>query len=119
MAEAAWQSKAIVCGHLREAQLIRTECKPFKVKKIATAIHITPEWEEQCEDVMQDILREKFQKNHFCSEVLLCTGDRKVFEETGDRRWGVGSQSQKRSRYLSEIWQETLLGSSLYRSGKN
>ena len=41
-----------------EAQLIRTECKPFKVKKIASAIHITSEWEEQCEDVMQDILRE-------------------------------------------------------------
>ena len=82
-AEGAWQfTRATVCGHFNE--------KPFKEKKIALNIRNTPEWEDKCEQIMLEILLAKFQQNRFCKETLLKTGDRKLFEGTGDRRWGCG-----------------------------
>ena len=90
-AEGAWQyTRATVCGYLREAQLIKQERRPFKVKSIASAIRNTPEWEDKCEEVMQEILLQKFKQNTFCRDFLLETGERKLFEGTGDRKWGCG-----------------------------
>ena len=90
-AEGAWQfTRATVCGFTREAQLIRHERRPFKVKKIAESIRNTPLWEDQCEEVMLEVLMAKFEQNQFCRETLLKTGDRKLFEGTGDKRWGCG-----------------------------
>ena len=95
-AEGAWQHpRAIVCGFDREARQIKQERIPFKVKSIVYAIINTPEWERQCEQVMLEVLIEKFKQNPFCKEILLKTGDRKLFEGTGDRRWGCGIRIAK------------------------
>ena len=90
-AEGAWQHmRAIVCGFDREAQQNKQERRPFKVKSIAYVIINTPKWERQWEQVMLEVLIKKFKQNPFCKEILLKTGDRKLFEGTGDRRWGCG-----------------------------
>ena len=39
---------------------------------------------------MLEVLTEKFRQSRVCSEALLKTGDKKLFEGTGDKRWGCG-----------------------------
>ena len=110
-AEGAWQfTRATVCGHKREAQLIKLERKPFKVKKIAESIRNTPEWEDQCEEVMLEILYEKFKQDKFCRETLLKTGERKLFEGTGDKRWGCGIPISKAKNITFKNPGRNLLG---------
>ena len=43
-----------------------------------------------CEQVMREILLEKFSRNGKCAEFLLGTRERVLFEGTGDRKWGCG-----------------------------
>ena len=89
--EAAFQyTRAKICGFEREAQLIKAERRAFKVKLIARRIRSTKEWEEMSEQVMREILLEKFKRNKFCAQVLVTTGERSLFEGTGDKRWGCG-----------------------------
>ena len=110
-AEGAWQStRAKICGYLKEAQQIRFERRPFKAKSLAYGIRNTPEWEDKCEEIMQEILVEKFKQNDFCREVLLKTGDRKLFEGTGDRRWGCGIPISKAAQISFKNPGRNLLG---------
>ena len=89
--EAAFQyTRATTCGYKREAQLIKSERKAFKVKQLARDIKSTGEWEDTCEQVMREILLEKFKRNAECKQALLATGNRALFEGTGDKKWGCG-----------------------------
>ena len=42
------------------------------------------------EQVMREILVEKFRSNRSCCNFLLSTGDRVLIEGTGDKKWGCG-----------------------------
>ena len=89
--EAAYQfTRANACGFEREARLIRSERRAFKVKLIARNVKSTREWEDMSEQVMREILMEKFKRNKFCKKFLLETGERALFEGTGDKTWGCG-----------------------------
>ena len=90
-AEAAFQyNRASECGYPREAQLIKHERNAYKVKNLTKDCKSTREWEEKVEQVMREILTEKFRRNRACSSFLLANGDRTLFEGTGDKRWGCG-----------------------------
>ena len=90
-AEAAYQfTRASECGYDREAQLIKQERNAYKVKSLTKDFKSTREWEEKAEQVMREILIAKFKSNRVCSSYLLATGERKLFEGTGDKRWGCG-----------------------------
>ena len=53
-AEGAWQfARAKICGYLKEAQQIKYERRPFKVKSLAYGIKNTPEWEDKGEDCVK------------------------------------------------------------------
>ena len=82
--------RALTSGYEQDAQLIKNTRNPFKVMKIAKALRSTQEWERICEDLMREILYEKFKQSDFCRQFLLSTGDRRLFEGTGDRRWACG-----------------------------
>ena len=43
-----------------------------------------------CEDIMREILYEKFKQSETCKQVLIDTGNRRLFEGTGDRQWVCG-----------------------------
>ena len=89
--EAAFQyTRATICGYDRVAQLIKAERRAFKVKLLARAIISTKDWEEMCEQVMREVLLEKFKRNEACASFLLSTGTRALFEGTGDKKWGCG-----------------------------
>ena len=79
-----------MCGYHREAQVIKGERFGFKVKILSRDFKTTAEWEEMFEQVMREILIEKFKRNRVCANFLLDTGTRKLFEGTGDRKWGCG-----------------------------
>ena len=90
-AEAAFQyTRATECGYHREAQLIKFERNAFKAKSLAKDFKSTREWEETAEQVMREIVLAKFKRNRSCKSYLLATGERTLFEGTGDRRWGCG-----------------------------
>ena len=109
--EAAYQfTRAKVCGFDREAQLIKTERRAFKAKLIARSIKSTREWEDSCERVMREILLEKFTRKKFCKQFLLGTGDRALFEGTGDRIWGCGFPIAKADQISNKNPGRNLLG---------
>ena len=89
--EAAFQfARATECGYHREAQLIKQERNAFKVKILTADFKTTREWEEKAEQVMREILIAKFKCNRACLSFLLATGERTLFEGTGDKKWGCG-----------------------------
>ena len=95
-AEGAFQfSRASVSGYHRVAQLIKSERNAFKVKSMARDLKASAAWEDMAEQVMREILIEKFKRNKFCCSFILATGTRALFEGTGDRRWGCGIQISK------------------------
>ena len=89
--EAAFQfTRARSCGYEREALLIKSERKAFKAKLAGRGITTTKEWEDMSEQIMREILLEKFRRNQVCAKALLATGERALFEGTGDKKWGCG-----------------------------
>ena len=70
--------------------MAKSERKAFKVKQIARGIKSTKEWEDMSEQVMREILLEKYKRNCSCAKALLDTGDKALFEGTGDRKWACG-----------------------------
>ena len=90
-AEGAYQYvRALTSGYEREADLIKLERNPYKAKKQGQLLRATDEWNATCEDVMKEILTAKFTTIDFCRDFLLQTGTKRLFEGTGDRRWGCG-----------------------------
>ena len=109
--ESAFQhTRAIVCNHKREALLIKAERRAYKVKRIAKGVKSTKEWEDMSEQVMREILIDKYRRNEVCARALLATGDRTLFEGTGDRRWGCGIPISKASQISFKNPGRNLLG---------
>ena len=82
--------RALISGYEYDAQQIKSARNPFRVMKIAKSLRATQEWERVSEDIMKEILQVKFSQISFCKQFLLSTGDRKLLEGTGDKRWGCG-----------------------------
>ena len=90
-AEGALQhTRAVICKRPDEAKAIEFERDAYEVKKIAASLKQTVEWDRVVEDVLIEILLIKFSANPYCKRVLLETGNRLLFEATGDRTWACG-----------------------------
>ena len=90
-AEGALQhSRAVICKRPVEARKIEFERDAYEVKRIASTLRHSPEWDGMVEEVLLEILLIKFTTNSRCREVLLETGNRKLFEATGDKVWACG-----------------------------
>ena len=59
---------------------------------------------------MREILVLKFSNNRFCKQFLLGTGKAKLFEGTGDRRWGCGIPISKADQISFKNVGRNLLG---------
>ena len=109
--EAAFQyTRATVCGYHHEAQLIKHERNAYKVKSLTRDFKTTREWEESAEQVMREILMTKFKKNKSCMDFLLATGERDLFEGTGDKKWGCGIPISKAQMISQKNPGRNLLG---------
>ena len=90
-AEGALQhTRALICGKLAEANAIQYERNAYEVKRIAGSLGFSPEWERVVVEILMEILIIKFKTNELCRTCLLETGQRKLFEATGDRVWACG-----------------------------
>ena len=83
-------TRATFCKRHREASAIEFERNAYEVKRIAATFKHTPEWDDMVVDILLEILIIKFKTNKHCREVLLATGNRRLFEATGDRVWACG-----------------------------
>ena len=85
--EGAYQChRARISVYDKEADLIKSERNPYKVKKIAATLRATREWEDVSEKVMKEILMIKYSTIPFCKKFLLETGEMRLLEGTGDKR---------------------------------
>ena len=110
-AEGAYQySRALVCGYRREAQLIKLERVAFKIKALTRDFKNTKEWEDTSEQVMREVLIAKFTRNKDCKEFLLATGERNLYEGTGDKKWGCGIPISKSNQVSLQNPGRNLLG---------
>ena len=109
--EGAFQySRALVSGHEKVAQLIKAERRPYKVKRLANDITINQDWEDIEESVMREILLIKFTSVPYCKQFLINTGNTKLFEGTGDRKWGSGIPLAKADQITLKNPGKNLLG---------
>ena len=63
---------------------------PGKAKKLGRQIQIRPDWEQVKDNIMKDLLRQKFSHEPFKSQ-LLATGNTKLVEGNtwNDTYWGI------------------------------
>ncbi len=72
-------------------QLRLTKMGPSEAKREGRKIKLRPDWEEVKDQVMEDIVRDKFTRNLDIRRLLLDTGDEELIEgnDWGDTYWGV------------------------------
>ena len=83
-------TRATISRRPREAQDILETRDPYKVKGIGSSFKASREWEEKEDAEYDSILLDKFTRNQYCRDFLVRTGDKKLFEATGDRKWACG-----------------------------
>ena len=90
-AEGALQhARAVICNRPEDARAIEFQREAYEVKRIASSFKQSAEWDNIVVDVLIKILIMKFTQNPYCKGALLATGDRLLFEATGDRTWACG-----------------------------
>ena len=83
-------TRAVVSKRPKEAQEILETRDPYRVKDIGASFKPSREWENIEDKEIEEILIDKFTRNHYCRDFLIATGDKKLYEATGDRKWACG-----------------------------
>jgi len=76
----------------QERLRIAAELTPAKAKRAGRGLVLRPDWEDVKNNVMEEVLREKFRYPHMKNE-LLATEDEELIEGNwwGDTYWGVSN----------------------------
>lgn len=98
----------------REARLAMAAVeKPGATKQLGKRINIRPDWNEVRDEIMYEIVTEKFRQNPDLKAQLIATGDAHLEEGNtwGDRYWGVcpvgsGNGQNKLGKTLMKVRQE-------------
>lgn len=87
--EHAYMAAKTTCSMTRA--LINSAPTPGEAKKIGRKIQLRDGWEGMKQQVMQQILMDKFSRNSIIRQKLLDTGDQQLVEGNwwGDKIWGV------------------------------
>lgn len=90
-AEHAYQAtKARMSGYKKLADAIKDIHNPYYVKKLSGGIEKAEEWDSMAEEVMEEIMKEKFIQNPHLMERLVSSTYSDFYEMTTDRKWGTG-----------------------------
>ena len=112
--EAALQhTRATICRRVKEAEEIEGERNAYRVKDVGHRCGTSPEWARMEQEVMGEILLEKFMTNPHCRDVLLATAGKKLLEATGDKKWGCGVHLSRIQGLTDPPPGENLLGKHL------
>lgn len=89
--EQAYQfSKAMACEREDIAISVMARTDPKKMKKDGDRVDITPDWENNKDEVMKCILTGKFSQNPELLKKLKETGDAPLYECSTNKYWGTG-----------------------------
>lgn len=106
--EHAYQAQKVVDERHRHE--IANAGSPAKAKRLARTLPLREDWEEMKDQIMLDLLREKFAQEPERS-ILLSTGDAELIEGNwwGDRYWGqcpLGTGENKLGKLLMRVRSE-------------
>jgi ribA/ribD-fused uncharacterized protein len=82
--------QAAKCLNEAERELIRSAASPRKAKALGRKVHLRPDWEENKEDVMRELVGLKFRQHPDLARRLLATGEAVIVEGNRyhDNVWG-------------------------------
>jgi ribA/ribD-fused uncharacterized protein len=107
--ECAFQSAKTLNKELRESFAELDD--PSVAKKSGKLLHLRPDWENVKDEVMYQIVKNKFTRNADLKQKLLNTGDAELVEGNiwGDTYWGVckGKGQNKLGKILMRVRKET------------
>lgn len=90
-AEHAYQAtKARMSGYKKLADAIKDIHNPYYVKKLSVGIEKAEEWDSMSEEIMEEIMKEKFIQNPQLMERLINSTYIDFFEMTTYKKWGTG-----------------------------
>jgi len=74
-----------------ERQLIRSAPSPGMAKRLGRRVTLQPDWDNKRDDIMYEIVLQKFKQHKDIRKLLLKTGDQELIEGNtwGDTYWGV------------------------------
>lgn len=91
LAEHAFQAtKAKTAGYSKLSEDIMGIHNPYYVKKLGGGIEKADDWDEKAEEVLEDIMREKFKQNPHLMDRLMNSTYTDFYEMTTDKKWGTG-----------------------------
>lgn len=111
-AEHAFQAAKTTIKSERDA--ILKASTPAEAKRLGRKVTLRENWNQKREEIMEEIIRQKFKQNESLAKKLIETGDRELMEGNtwGDKFWGVvdGNGQNKLGKILMKIRSELTKG---------
>ena len=92
------------------AYALMTTSDPFQMKKLGKDIPTTPTWAKKKDQVLQEIMKEKFLQNDGLKDKLLATKGLNLYEATKDKRYGTGYTIKEKKEINSSSPGQNLTG---------
>lgn len=87
-------SKVKDAGYTELAAEMAGMTNPYNIKYIGDGITASKEWKNEEEQIMEELIRKKFQQNERLRKKLLGDGYSDYYEMTADKRWATGTRIQ-------------------------
>lgn len=94
-------TKVKAIGYPRLAEAMMMMVNPYYLKKLGDSIDPTDEWKDK-EEVMEKIIRAKFQQSSYHRGKLERDTHTGFFEMTSDRKWATGVRLTNKTKSISE-----------------
>jgi len=93
----------------KERELVRDARGPGAAKALGKSVTLRPAWDDIKDNVMRDLLWEKFNQYTDVKSLLIATGDAELVEGNtwGDRYWGVDAKTGEGENRLGKMLMET------------
>ena len=100
--EAAFQAQKTFSP---EERAVFTRLPPRDAKRKGRKVRLRPDWEQVKDEIMEDIVREKFSQNPNLKKQLLSTGDAQLIEGNSwnDCYWGIDIRTGVGMNHLGKI----------------
>lgn len=82
----------------------------YECKRKGAEVEISEEWMSKRDEIMSNIIREKFTQNDDMLTTLLNTGSSTLYEATTDHYWGIGSTLFSKATYQETSKGQNRLG---------
>ena len=86
---------------------------PSEAKRLGRRVKLRSDWEQVKDDIMYDVVNNKFMQNKKLAEQLIATGEEDLIEgnDWGDRYWGVcrGVGKNKLGQILKRVRSELVV----------